>query len=328
MSSRRVGLAGAAPRRMGSNARLDAIAAVIDWAPVEALAAAAHPKGGGRPPYASGSMLRALFLQMLYGLSDPGLEEALVDRVSFRRFCGFGPEAATPDHSTIFRFRVAAAGLGVMQACFDEVLRQLDARGLVLRRGTLVDATILAAASRRPGIKAGAGAGVSREPGAAWVCKNGRSYFGYRLHVGADQGSNLIRKVRLTPANVGESPVANSLICGDEGAVYADKGYENKARRKRLLAQGIKDRICHRSHKNQAALPFWQARRNRGIARRRAPVEQVFGCAKQGFGYLRARSCDFMTNLGQALCFATVFNLRRAAGILAAASLAAKPMAA
>lgn len=317
--------------RLGANARLEAISGVIDWSPVERLAATVHPGERGRPPYAPGSMIRALYLKMLYGLSDPGLEEALADRLSFRRFCGFGLCGPTPDHVTLFRFGAAAAALGVLQACFDEVLRQLDGQGLVLRQGTMVDATILPAASRKPGMAEGAGAKAAREPGAAWVRKGGRSYFGYRLHLGVDRGANggagLVRRVRLTPANVGESPVANSLISGDEGAVYGDKGYENKARRKRLRAAGIKDRICHRGHKHQDALPVWQARRNAGIARRRAPVEAVFGTLKRGFGYARARSCSFMTNLGHALCCATVYNLRRAASLTAAQARAA-PIAA
>lgn len=301
--------------RLGRNARLDAIAAVIDWAPLERLAETVRSSGVDRPPYRAGAMIRALYLQMLYGLSDPELEEALLDRLSFRRFCGFGLDQCTPDTCTIWRFRRDAAATGVLVACFEEVVRQLDAQGLVTRRGTLVDATIIQAASRKPGMKAGKGCGLDREPGARWTVKNGRSYFGYRLHVGTDQDHNIIRTVAFTPANVGESPVAESLVSGDEAAVYGDKGYENKQRRGRLKARGCKDRICHRSHKNQDGLPFWQTRRNTGIAKRRAQVEQVFGTAKRVFGYTRARSVNFMTNLGQAFCCATVFNLRRAAGL-------------
>jgi len=205
----------------------------------------------------------------------------------------------------------------VLEACFEAVNRQLDAKGLILRTGTLMDATLLPAASSKPGIKSGKGARVEREPGAAWVVKNGRSHFGYRLHVGTDQGSNLIRQVRLTPANVGESPVGDVLISGDEKAVYADKGYENKGLRARLKARGVKDRICHRSHKHQKQLPHWQGVRNKAIAKRRAMVEQVFGTGKRVFGYNRARSVSFAVNLADAFRFATVFNLRRAVGLLA-----------
>lgn len=303
---------------LGVNARVDAIAQVIDWAPLEALASEVRTARTGRPPYPAGVMIRALYLQMLYGLSDPGLEEALSDRLSFRRFCGLGLGDGTPDETTICRFRGEAARAGLMEACFEAVNGQLDAKGLILRKGTLIDATIVPAASRKPGVKSGKGARTAREPGARWVVKNGRSHFGYRLHVGTDQGSNLIRQVRLTPANVGESLVGDALISGDEKAVYADKGYENKLRRARLKAQGVKDRICHRSHKHQKALPPWQTLRNKAIAKRRAMVEQVFGTGKRVFGYDRARSVSFAVNLADAFRFATVFNLRRAVGLLAA----------
>ena len=316
MSERQLSLAEAlADPRLGSNARLDAIAMAIDWAPLEQLAEGVRDGSMGRKPYRPGPMIRALYLQMLYGLSDPGLEEALVDRLSFRRFCGFGLDEATPDETTICRFRGAAARKGVMQACFEEVNRQLDARGLIVRSGTLMDATLLAAASRKPDIKKGKGARNEQEPGASWTRKNGRSHFGYRVHVATDQKFNLIRKIILTPAHVAESLVAESLILGDEKAVYADKGYENKHRRKRLKARGVKDRICHRSHKNQKQLPHWQTQRNKLIAKRRALVEQVFGTSRRVFGYTRARSNSFIINLADAFRLATVFNLRRVAGL-------------
>lgn len=316
MSERQLSLAEAlADPRLGANARLEAIAKAIDWAPLERLAEGVRGGATGRRPYRPGPMIRALYLQMLYGLSDPGLEEALIDRLSFRRFCGFGLDETTPDETTICRFRGAAARKGVMQACFEEVNRQLDARGLIVRGGTLMDATLLAAASRKPGIGKGKGARVEREPGASWTRKNGRSHFGYRVHVATDQAYNLIRKIILTPAHVAESPVAESLILGDEKAVYADKGYENKARRARLKARGVKDRICHRSHKHQKQLPHWQTRRNKLIAKRRALVEQVFGTSRRVFGYTRARSTNFIINLADAFRMATVFNLRRVAGL-------------
>ena len=304
--------------RLGTNARLRSISEVIDWAPLERLAGVLQVGQTGRPPYPAGAMIRALYLQTLYGLSDPGLEEALIDRLSFRRFCGFGLDETTPDETTICRFRLAASQKGVLAACFEEVNRQLDAKGLILRKGTLIDATLLAAASRKPSHKAGKAARVEREPGASWTRKNGKSHFGYRLHIGADQAHTLIRTVRLTPAHVGESPVAEVLICGDEKAVYGDKGYEHKGRRARLKAKGVKDRICHRADKHRPQLPHWQVQRNKAIAKRRAPVERIFGSAKRLFNYARVRSTNFAANLGQALCFATVFNLRRAASVMAA----------
>jgi len=303
--------------RLGANARLEAIDAAIDWRPLGALAAKIQtPKETGRPCYAALPLLKAIYLQALYDLSDPGLEEALTDRLSFRRFCGYGMDQPTPDETTICRFRNALAEANVLAECFAEVNAQLEQKGLVLRKGTIVDATIVAAASRKPDLQQGKGATVAREPGARWTRKNGRSYFGYRFHIGADLGSNLIRRMVLTPGNVNESSVADDLICGDEQAVYGDKGYENKKRRRRLRRAGIKDRICHRSHKHQKGLPRWQCRRNAGIARRRAPGEAIFGTIKRGFGWVRARYTRFAGNVADAFRVATVFNLRRAASLL------------
>src|SRR3954471_3761962 len=299
--------------RLGANRRLEAIGAAIDWAPLAALSARLRPGRTGRPPYEPLVMLKALLLQRLYALSDPQLEEALFDRLSFRRFCGFAAGEGAPDETTLCRFRQDAAESGVLEACLDEVNRQLAAKGLMLKTGTLIDATIIAAKSRKPEPAAGLGAQVPSEPDADWTKKNGRAHFGYRLHAGVDEGSGLIRRLVLTPARVNESLVADDLICGDERAVYGDKGYESKERRARLKARGIKDRIMHRSHKNQAALPRWQARRNALIARRRAAVERVFGTLKRLHGLARARCSTLARNLGDMIAFAIVHNLRRAA---------------
>jgi IS5 family transposase len=272
-------------------------------------------------------MLKALLLQRLYALSDPQLEGALLDRLSFRRFCGFTGEDGAPDETTLCRFRQDAAASGVLEACLDEVNRQLFAKGLILRAGTLIDATIVEAKSRQPEAKAGLGAKVPSEPDADWTKKNGRAHFGYRLHTGVDAGSGLIRRIVLTSARVNESLVAEQLICGDERAVGAcpragrrpdpgaDKAYESKERRARLKRLGIKDRIMRRSHKNQAALPPWQTRRNRLIAPRRAAVERVFGTLKRLHGLVRARCTTLAHNLGDMLAFAIVHNLRRAAAL-------------
>ncbi len=303
--------------RMGVSGRLSKLAAVIDWGALEALAVQVHRGETGRPPFAALAMLKALYLQALYDLSDPGLEEALVDRVSFRLFCGFGLDRRTPDETTLCRFRNAAAKAGVLEAAFAEVNRQLEDKGLVVKKGTLIDATIVAAASRRPEVAAGPKARAAREPGASFTKKGGRSSFGYRLHVGVDEGSGLVRRLAFTPGHVNESVVADALICGDEAAVYGDKGYENKRRRRRLKERGCKDRIMHRSHKNQSGLPRWQARRNALIARRRAPVEAVFGTLKRLHGRARARFTSFAANVADFLRQATVYNLRRAARLVA-----------
>lgn len=298
--------------RLGNVSKLKGLDEAIDWEILRPLAQSVRGGLNGRPPYDALSMLKALYLQGLYDLSDPGLEEALLDRVSFRRFCGFGLDEQTPDETTICRWRQDASKQRVMELAFLEVNRQLEAKGLFVKKGTLLDATIIEAASRRPAKEAGSGARTEREPEAGFTRKNGRSFYGYRLHAGVDEISGLVRKVILTGAQVNESVVADALICGDEKAVYADKGYESKIRRKWLKARGIKDRIMHRSHKHQKALPHWQARRNELISRPRAAVERLFGTLKRVYRYRRARYCDFVMNSADVYRRLTVYNLRRA----------------
>lgn len=298
--------------RLGTNDKLSRIDELIDWEALRPQLKGLRDAATGRKPYDALSMLKALYLRALYDLSDPGLEETLLDRLSFRRFCGFALDEATPDETTICRFRAAASETGALEACFAEVNRQLEIRGLVLKKGTLMDATIVAAAHNPPPREAGMGAAHPREAGADWTNKNGKSYFGYKLHIGMDEQSGLVRRAVFTPARCYESEVAEALISGDEAAVYGDKAYEKKARRRALKAAGIKDRIMHRRHKHIAELPHWQKVRNRLIAPRRAPVEAVFSAMKRVYGKARARCHSLARNEVDFYAFLTVYNLRRA----------------
>jgi IS5 family transposase len=300
---------------MGLRGKLKSLSEVIDWTQLEGLAAGVRTGEVGRKPYDALAMLKALYLASLYDLSDPALEEALIDRVSFRAFCEFALDEGTPDETTLCRFRNDCVAAGVLEAAFAEVNRQLEARHLFVRKGTMMDATIVAASSRRPPLSAGSKPSLPSEPGASFTRKGGKSHFGYRVHVAADQGTNLIRRLAMTPAHVNESSVADALVCGDEAAVYADKGYESKQRRAALKARGIKDRILHRSHKYEAQLPRWQQRRNALIAPLRAPVEAIFGSFKRLYGRARVRYREFRRNLADFYRLATVYNLRRAVSL-------------
>ena len=269
--------------RLGRNERLSRIEALIDWSVFEALAETLR-SGIGRPPYPALAMLKALYLQAMYDLSDPGLEEALLDRLSFRYFCGFKLDGGTPDETTILRFRHAAAEAGLLERCFGEVNRQLEARGLMLKKGTLMDATLIAATHNRPPLSAGPGASHPKEPAASWTKKNGKAHFGYKAHIGMDKGSGLVRQAVLTGAKTYESEVADRLISWDERAVYGDKAYPRTTRRAALKAAGIRDRIAKRRHKSEPPLSARQARRNDLIARHRAPVEGIFSQLKRFHG--------------------------------------------
>ena len=185
MGQRRIGQGSLAeallPAGAGSNRRLDRIAGLIDWAPMERLLAPLRAPTG-RPGYLPLALFRALLLAQWYQLSDPGLEEALADRLSFRRFCGFGLDDGTPDETTLCRFRAALAERGLAEALFAELNRQLDARGLVLRAGTLIDATLVEAAVARP--PQSEGEVSTKDPEAGFTRRGQRSFFGIGSHLG------------------------------------------------------------------------------------------------------------------------------------------------
>ncbi len=301
--------------KLGRNVRLERIARAFDWSSVERLVAEVYSARSGRPSWPPLLMVKALLLQQWYGLSDPGLEEALGDRLSFRRFVGLSLDEGSPDHSTLSRFRKALRERSLDKRLFAEIERQLGEKGLLVRSGTLMDATLVEADVKKPGGRSGSRSPT--DPDADWKRKGGKSVLGYQAHLGVDQGSGLIRRAELTSAKVNESQVADRLICGDERAVYADRAYEHKGRRRRLKAAGVKDRIMHRSHKHQAALPPWQAKRNRLISPIRCAVERTFGTLKRTYGYRRVRYRSLVANRLQLILLCIAFNLRRADALLA-----------
>ncbi|WP_245297136.1 MULTISPECIES: IS5 family transposase [Rhodomicrobium] len=302
-------------QRSARKAHLARIASLIDWAAIDRLAAPIYASQTGRPSYPPLVMIKALLLAQWYGLSDPGLEEALDDTLSFRAFAGLSLQDAVPDHSTICRFRQQLQQHNLSEAIFCEVGRQLEARNLIVKRGTLIDATLIEAQAAKPGFDQGRAATSTVDKDADWTRKAGKSHFGYKAHIAVDQHSGLIRKAILTPASVNDSEVADALILGDEGAVYADKAYEQRGRRQRLKGLGIKDRIMHRSHKNQTGLPRWQRRRNRLIAPIRAAIERVFGTLKRSYDYRRVRFFDLARNAVDLNLLCVAFNLRKAAAM-------------
>lgn len=296
-------------RQLGANARLERIDGLVKWYRFEKLLAGLHSAPVGRPSYPPLVMFKALLLQQWYALSDLDLEEALADRLSFRRFLGQGLEAAIPDHTTLCRFRNDLAAAGLSERLFGEMTRQLERAGLVLKRGTLIDATLVEAAVRPSG-----SAEQPSDPDAAFVRRQGKpgSTFGFKAHLAVDQGSNLVRAALLTPANVAETSVADGLVQGDEQAVYADQAYDTKARRAGLRAGGIKDRIMHRPNKHHPVLARWKAKRNKLIATIRGRVEGIFGVLKRSYAYRRARYLGLVKNQSHLHLLCIALNLRRA----------------
>ncbi len=302
---------------------LDELDAMLDWAPVAALLGKRGGAGPGNSSYPSEVLLRCLLLGMWHGLSDPALETAIADRISFRRFAGLSLHDRTPDHSTLWRFRQELARDGLIEQVFAEIGRQLEAKELVLKRGTLIDASLVAARAnppRKP--RAGASETVekpSADPDARWGRKGKKSVFGYKIHIGADAAHTIIRRVDFTNASLTDTEPADRLICGDEKAVYGDQAYYTHARHARLREAGIKDRLMHRPNKHHPELPARKKRRNRLIARVRAAVERPFAVFKEHYGLRRMRFYTLVRNRVQIVLACCAYNLRRALGALAPA---------
>lgn len=288
---------------------LDAISANVDWAALERLLGAVHAAPEGRPGYGPLVLLRCVLLQQWYELSDPGLEEALGDRLSFRRFVGLSLSDPVPDHSTLSRFRKLLAERQLGERLLAEINGQLDRQGLVLKRGTLVDASLVAANTRRP--RKGEPRVARSDQDATWTVMKDKPHFGYKAHVAVDQGSGLVRQAILTPAHVSDRTPAPRLIQGDEKAFYADKGYDGWWLSDRLAERGIADYIMHPNYWRRP-LTADQKVRNRTIAPVRAQVERTFAILKQWYGYTRVRYRCLARNGLQLQMLCIAMNLRRA----------------
>ncbi|CAN0473511.1 unnamed protein product, partial [Phaeothamnion confervicola] len=208
MAYREVGQPGFADQlvsqRKGLPEGLKRIAELVDWSSLEKQLGSPHGSAVGEKAYPPLVMLKVLLLQSWYELSDPEMEAALDDRLSFRRFTGLSLEDAVPDHSTIWRFREWLARSGLDATLLAEVERQLGAHRLLVRRGTLIDASLVSSAARRPRMDEAKTSPVDPDARFGTANERGRYAFGYKMHVAVDAGSALVRKAILTPANIQE----------------------------------------------------------------------------------------------------------------------------
>ena len=301
------------PATAGINDQLDRLNGLVKWYRFEKLIGHLRDEASpGRPGYPALVLFKALILQALYGLSVRDLEAALNDRLSFRRFCGLSLEESVPDHTVLNRFHSALVAQQLTDKLFCELDRQLEKAGVVLKRGTMLDATLIEAVSRPA-----SGERVSADPDAQFGGAKGKGgfTFGYKAHVGVDEGSGLIRAVITTPANVNDTMVADRLMRGDEKAVLADAAYDTHARRARLKAEGKKARIARRPNKHHPELPARLKHLNRLIARRRAAVETTFATWKNRMGLTVIRYVGLAKASAQVMFAAIAFNMRRWAAI-------------
>jgi IS5 family transposase len=293
----------------GRNRQLEKIAALVDWTAFERLLGDVYAAPVGRPSYGPVVLLKCLLLQQWYRLSDPGLEEALADRLSFRRFVGLALADPVPDHSTLSRFRRELSRRGLAERLLAELNRQLDARGLMIKAGTLIDASLVAADCRRP--HKGEPVEGRSDQDASWNAMPEKPLFGYKMHLAVDHGSGLVRRAILTPGHVSDKLPFLDLVQGDERAVYADRGYDGAWYRARLREQGIADGIMAGDYR-QRPLDAAARARNRMIGAIRAPVERTFALLKRWYGYGRVRYRNLVKNTLQLQLLCVALNLRRA----------------
>ena len=228
---------------------------------------------GGRPNMDPVLMVKLLVLQAWYGLSDPELERQALNRIDFQHFLGFPGDA--PDYCTVWKFRERLAETGRDRMVWAELQRQLDEKGLKVRKGVVQDASFITADPGHAPVDTPRGdeAKTRRSKDGAWAKKAGKSYYGYKLHAKMDVDHGLLRDLVATPANVHDSRVDLSLP-GE--VVYRDKGY-----------QGVKPRGWNAAMKRAARghpLSIWDRLRNRRINRKRAPGERPFAVIKRVFG--------------------------------------------
>jgi transposase, IS5 family len=268
-----------------SGAVLEQVSVLVDWGAIETTLGRFHTSRMGERGFPPLAMLKVLLLQCWHGLSDPEMEAALDDRVSFRRFAGFSADEAVLDHSTIWRFRQALADRKLDQTLLLEVERQLAQAGFLLKRGTIVDASLVTSAARRPRMNEGKTSKTDTDARFGANNERRRFSFGYKMHVAMDEGTALVRAAILTPANIQEIDKAMDLVRGDEKTVFADRGYDSKRLYDHLARLGIADGIMKRGAKADPAIQ----NRNNAISVIRRSIEKVFGTQKRTYRMDRMR---------------------------------------
>ena len=283
---------------------------VVPWPALLKLIEPHYPKLGrpGRQPYPLETMLRVHFLQQWYALSDPGMEEALYDTPVMRRFAGLGGLDTVPDETTILNFRRLLETHDLARQMLEQVNTFLSRKGLSLRGGTIVDATIIAAPSST---KNGDG---RRDPEMHQTKKGNQWYFGMKAHIGVDDESGLVHHVECTAANASDVTVAHRLLHGQEETVCGDSGYTGLDKREEMQGKGDLGYLI-------AAKPsvLKQIKRKSGqkLARElehakaslRAKVEHPFRVIKRQFGYTKVRYRGLVKNTAQVLTLFALSNL-------------------
>ena len=261
---------------------------VVPWRRLEALIEPHYPVcGKGRKPYRLSTMLRVHLLQHWYGYSDPGMEEALHDIPALRRFAGLDAgESRMPDETTILNFRHLLEAHQLAESLFQEVVSLLTDQGLILREGTIVDATLIAAP---PSTKNQA---RQRDPEMTSSKKGNQWHFGMKAHIGVDTAHGLVHTLEATTGKVSDYSMAETLLHGDEQTAHGDRGYADKSREPDRVREedeaGPRWFVPFKRKKGCDTTPE-QKRLNRLLAALRSAVEHPFRVVKRQFGYTKVR---------------------------------------
>ena len=297
-------------RRTRRDRFLGEIEVVTPWATLAAEIAPYYPKGEGpgRRPIGLERMLRMYIAQQCFGLSDEGTEDALYDSQSIRRFVGIdlGREGA-PDATTLVKFRRLLEEHKLTERIFEAIKRHLADKGLLLREGTIVDATLIAAP---PSTK---NAEKKRDPEMHQTKKGNQRYFGMKAHIGVDADSGLTHTLVTTAANVGDVTQAHALLHGQEQEVYADAGYQGVEKRPENEGKTLTWHVAMKRGKRKA-LPNtrWGKLREKiekTKASIRSKVEHPFHVVKNLFGHRKARYRGLEKNTAQLYTLFGLANL-------------------
>ncbi|XWN35282.1 MAG: IS5 family transposase [Roseivirga sp.] len=313
--------------------QLQQINQIIDWKPIENLLTQYYTKGQaqeGRSAYPPLLLFKMSLLQTWYGLSDYQIEDQLDDRSSFKKFCGLNADHPTPDHSVISRFRKVLTQAEAYQLLLLEVNRQLEILGLLIQKGTIVDASITPTARRpkgkkiyalptgeyRPPLEEVKQKGVDQE--ASWVKRGNELYYGYKRHYLVEAENGLVLSVHTSKASEHESQHLSGLLEQVElpkgSEVLGDKGYSSASNESLLGSKGLKSRLQRKRARGKAR-NSWSSLYNRLIGERRYKVERVFGSIKSWFKAGSARYVGKAKMHSQHVLEALCYNLYRAPGL-------------
>ena len=284
---------------------------VVPWARLVAVIAPYYPAGKrGRPPVGIERMLRLYFLAQWYALADEALEDALYDSQALRNFAGIDLGSETvPDATTLLHFRHLLEAHDLGRRIFEEVGALLEEKKLLMREGTLIDATIIAAPSSTKNRRR------ERDPAMHQTKKGNQWYFGMKAHIGTDEASGLVHSVEGTAANVSDISQAHALLHGEEKRVGADAGYTGVEKRPEVVALGreIEWRVAARRSTLKAQPEGWAKTLNGAWeklkARARALVEHPFHIIKNLFKHRKVRYRGLEKNTGQLRVLFALANL-------------------